>query len=229
LGDVAHIIIFFAALAAVVAVLIYRFYTASKRRDELALLAMKMGCEFHINDPFNIAMLYDGFDCISCGHDREASNVIVGRVDNRDFKAFDCSYKTSSGKSEAVHRLSAIVLDTDVAFPGLLIRLESVFDRLAGAIGFDDIDFESDEFSRRFYVKSDDKKFAYDVIHEKMMEFLMADPRWGVQMLLRSVMVYTGSTFTVEEFSAGIEFLREFMGLLPDYLWQTLRGSGRSR
>ena len=38
---------------------------------------------------------------------------------------------------------------------------------------FDDIDFESDEFSRKFYVQSSDRKFAYDVLHPRMMEFLL--------------------------------------------------------
>ncbi|MCZ6810529.1 MAG: hypothetical protein O7D97_00875, partial [Planctomycetota bacterium] len=61
--------------------------------------------------------------------------------------------------------------------PDLLIRREGMFDKLAGAFGFDDIDFESAEFSKRFYVKSPDKRFAYDVIHPRMMEFLLGgDP-----------------------------------------------------
>ena len=59
--------------------------------------------------------------------------------------------------------------------PPLLIRPEGIFDKIKSVIGFDDIDFESAEFSRKFYVKSTDKRFAYDVLHPRMMEFLLAE------------------------------------------------------
>ena len=59
--------------------------------------------------------------------------------------------------------------------PDLLIRPEGFFDKVAGAFGFDDIDFESEEFSRAFFVKSSDKRFAYDVLHPRMLELLMAE------------------------------------------------------
>ena len=41
-----------------------------------------------------------------------------------------------------------------------IVRPEHVFDRLASFLGFDDIDFESVEFSKRFMVKFADRKFA---------------------------------------------------------------------
>ena len=59
--------------------------------------------------------------------------------------------------------------------PDVLLRREGLFDRMAGALGFDDIDFESVEFSRRFHVKSSDKRFAYDLIDAGMMQFLLQD------------------------------------------------------
>ena len=41
--------------------------------------------------------------------------------------------------------------------------------------GHDDIDFESAEFSRNFYVKSSDRKWAFDILHARAMEFLLAE------------------------------------------------------
>ena len=62
-------------------------------------------------------------------------------------------------------------------------------DKIAGALGFHDINFESSEFSRKFHIKCADKKFAYDVIHPRMMEFLLAAAQRGD---IEPVMIYGG-------------------------------------
>ena len=94
----------------------------------------------------------------------------------------DFTYKvtTSSGKSTTTttYRFSYLILHMPWSgVPDLLIRREGMFDKIAGVLGFDDIDFESAQFSRRFHVSSTDKRFAYDVIDPRMMEFLLkGDP-----------------------------------------------------
>ena len=45
--------------------------------------------------------------------------------------------------------------------------------RLADALSFHDIQFESEDFNRMFNVKSPDKKFANDFIDARMMQFLL--------------------------------------------------------
>ena len=61
------------------------------------------------------------------------------------------------------------------------IRAEHWGDKLVQAIGFDDIDFESAEFSRKFFVKSPDKRWAYDVIHQETMDYLLQAPDAAVE------------------------------------------------
>jgi hypothetical protein len=92
-------------------------------------------------------------------------------------------------------------------------------------MGFDDIDFESEEFSRAFYVTSDNKKFAYDVIHQKMMEYLLANKRWSVEMHNQTVMISDNGTLPPEQLLSGIEFIRGFLSIFPEYLWQSLRNN----
>src|SRR5205085_4299284 len=100
-------------------------------------------------------------------------NTLRGPLDasGRAFGALagDYSYKItrSNGKttSTSTYRFSYLIVKVPFPdTPGLLIRPETLMDKVAGALGFDDIDFESEEFSRRFLVKSPDKKFAYDVV-----------------------------------------------------------------
>ena len=59
-----------------------------------------------------------------------------------------------SGKNRQTHVFSAVILDSDVVLQPLFIRPEGFFDKISEFFGADDIDFESAEFSRRFYVKA---------------------------------------------------------------------------
>ena len=45
--------------------------------------------------------------------------------------------------------------------------------RLADALSFHDIEFESEDFNRMFNVKSPDKKFANDFVDARMMQWLL--------------------------------------------------------
>ena len=210
--------------------IVWAIRSARKRREELFALAVKLNLTFSQRDPFDIPALYDACDWFSQGHDHEASNVIYGRLGAYQVKAFDYTYETDSTDSDShashnKHHFSCVILDTDAACPSLIIRPEGFFDRVAGAVGFEDVDFESDEFSRKFYVKSVDKKFAYDVIHARTMEFLLANPGWSLQLLGRSLIVVAGSfsTFKPEKFEQALTFAQEFLGLFPDYLKRELQ------
>lgn len=217
-------VIFFIVGALLVgAVAFFSYLAAKKRREDLFLLAQELGLEYDQNDPYYIEVMYEFFSWIDQGHNRSAYNVLHGAMDDCIIKAFDYQYYTTSrsskGSREERHSFSAIIADTKYSFQELHIGPESFFDRIGQAIGFADIDFESDEFSRAFCVKAPDKKFAYDMIHPRMMEFLMIDRRWSIEMKSNCIMIVIGtSEFTPEQIKDGIALLRQFMGLIPDYL-----------
>jgi hypothetical protein len=173
-------------VVAVIAIAIVGAYlahlAAKKRREALAALAAELGWEFDAgHDAFHDEQ-YSHFEIFRRGHSRAAYNTLTGRlqIDDRTYPARmgDFTYKVTSGSGKSrrttTYRFSYLIVHTPFpALPDLLIRREGVFDKIAGAFGFDDIDFESAEFSRRFHVKSPDKRFAYDVCHPRMMEFLL--------------------------------------------------------
>jgi hypothetical protein len=55
----------------------------------------------------------------------------------------------------------------------LTIEQEGFGHKLADAFGGDDIDVESDEFSRSRWVQSPDRRTAYDILHPGAIEFLL--------------------------------------------------------
>lgn len=90
----------------------------------------------------------------------------------------EATYQAGSNRSpRIVHVPMAVIAVGRLAMPGVEIRPEGLGDRLAAAAGWDDIDFESVEFSRRFHVQSQDKRFAFQLIDARMVEALLAMPR----------------------------------------------------
>ena len=141
-----------------------------------------------------------------------------GSWDGIDLTAFDYHYTTGSGKNQSHHSFSAVVLASPVPLKPLLIRREGFFDKITEFFGFDDIDFESAEFSRKFYVRSADRRWAYDVIHQRMMEFLMSAPNFAVQFDRGHVMAWGSHCAKPADFEAAIGLVRGILDRLPEYL-----------
>ncbi|MFG0282931.1 MAG: DUF3137 domain-containing protein [Phycisphaerales bacterium JB039] len=206
-----------------------------KRRQALAALASELGFSFDPSRDSSHDEQYAHFEVFRRGHSRVAMNTMWGEieVDGRQcpVKMGDFRYKKtqSSGKSTrtVTYRFSYIIWHTPFdRVPDVLIRRESVMDKLAGAFGFDDIDFESSEFSRKFCVKSSDKRFAYDLISPQMMEFLLASNPPTVDMEHGRICVVDGTRrWQPAEFRARLAWLREFMDRWPDHLTHQLEAS----
>ncbi len=174
---------------------------------------------------------FSSFDCLKQGDDRYAYNIMQGQWSGRGILAFDYHYETESTDSDGDtsstdHYFSAAILLSKVPLKPLVIRAEGFFDKIGQFFGFDDIDFESAEFSRRFFVKSPDRKWAYDVIHPRTMEFLLASPRYSIEFDTGCVIAYRSSTFSPAEFVGAIAIIEGLLDRLPDYVVRDLTGRG---
>jgi hypothetical protein len=233
--------------ALVVGGIIWGIIAAKKRREALQALARELGLSFSEGDPlkeqsygqsqgFLASLLSSGqsgiperfgqFGALSVGDSRKASNVLWGELQGRQITAFDYQYSTGSGKNRSTHHLSAAVITLDCSFPELLIRPENFFDKVAAVVGFDDIDFESHEFSKRFYVKGRDRKLAYDIITAPMMEYLLSVPGWSIELAGIDVIIWTGRTWKPEDFRSAVAVLNGFLDRVPRFVW---KGLGESR
>ena len=144
-----------------------------------------------------------------------------------DLVAGDFRYKVTSGsgknRSTSTYHFSYLIIHLPWRASPLLIRPEGVFDKIKGAFGFDDIDFESAEFSRKFYVKSDDKRFAYDVLHPRMMELLLRSKPPMIDIEGGALCLSGGSRrWGVDNFKRHIKFLGQFCEQWPRHLLKEL-------
>lgn len=205
---------------------------AKERREALAALASELGWSFFPGRDTRHDDEYAHFEIFRKGHSRVAFNTLAGsvRIDERDFPAkmgdFEYKVTTHNGKSSSTQTYRFSYLIVHLPFPrvpDLLIRPEHFFDKLAGAVGFDDIDFESVEFSKRFCVKSNDKRFAYDVCHPRMMEFLLASGKPSIDIEHGRCCISDGrSRWTPEGFRNQLSWIAHFFDHWPDHLTSDL-------
>jgi hypothetical protein len=197
--------IFFVAIV-IIGIYIWNRRRKESRRREMAGWAFSRNLSFSATNDGEMEDRYPSFKCLQQGKQRYAYNVIEGSVDNRKVCAFDYHYETSDGKNTHHYYFSAVFLD-----------------KVADFFGFDDINFESVEFSKQFYVKSPDKKWAYDVLHQETMEFLLGSPRFYLDLHDRYVIAYRKSIFTVAEFEAALQVITGILDRLPASLIQELK------
>jgi hypothetical protein len=202
---------------------------ARKRREELAALAESLGLRFDPDKDHGIEDRFGQFSCLRQGSRRYAFNILEGTYNNRQLCGFDYHYETystdSKGRRQTHHHyFSAVVVNSGLPLKPLAIRPEGFFDKVTEFFGYDDIDFELNEFSRRFYVKSPDKKWAFDVLHQETMEFMLHAPTFSLEFTTPWVIAYRSSTFKAKDFEAAVAVVEGILDRLPKYLLRELKG-----
>ncbi|MBL7140514.1 MAG: hypothetical protein ISS74_06350 [Planctomycetes bacterium] len=210
----------FGAFAAIAAVLIvFGIMKARQRRQEMLALAQKWGLAYYPDDPWGLPTWYGGLDLFNHGHSKKASNVLSGEVDGRTVVAFDYYYVTGSGKNRSTHHFQAVVYLLPIQAPRLRLRQENVLDRMASWVGWDDIDFESDEFSRRYHVASDDRRFAYDIFHARLIDYLLQCRQTpNMEMSGVFLIVYDSGSGQVANFERLLAIGQTVVAMIPDYV-----------
>jgi hypothetical protein len=228
-------LLFGAFIVFMVLVMLLSYRQQQRRIAELFDLAQSLGWQFSASNDGSYDSRYSQFSVFCQGDDRYAFNTLTGTLPAADqscpARMGDYHYQTTSsdGKTTTTqdHHFSYLLVELPyVTLADLLIRHEGFFDKIATAFGFSDINFESAEFSRRFHVKSSDKRFAYDVINPAMMEFLLGSDCPAVEIKDRVCCLTTGhQTWTPEEFRQELNWAGKFFSLWPKYLVSALKTS----
>lgn len=200
---------------------------AARRRSMLAASAQLRGFEFTPFHDGDFPYRHSCFECFGKGHNRYADNVARGRIGPHTLCTFDYHYTTGSGKDQNTHRFSGVVVSTNLPLKPLCIRHETIFDRLAGLAGLQRIEFESAEFNKEFHVSSPDRRWAFDVLPQSTMEFLLDSPKFILEFQLCQIMACREGLFGPADFDAAIEVIDGILRRLPASLLQELQGANR--
>jgi len=208
----------------VVAIAIGGYLQVKRRRDALQALAERLGMTFSAAKRPDIAKQYAFLDALRKGSNRYAYNIVEGQYRNYPVMYFDFHYTTTStdakGRRQTHHHYCSIVmLLLEQSFPELRIYPETFFSRIGQMLGFKDISFESVEFSKAFVVRSKDRKFAFDICHPRMMEYLLNHRGLCLEIEQNCLALEHNSLIGPEKIESQFDLLCELRALFPQYLF----------
>lgn len=216
-------------IAVVVAVGVYLAWKAEQqRRLDLLALAREFDLSFDESHDASHDDRFARFALFRKGRARVACNTLRGEVELAGHavrvRMGDFQYKVDRGsgknrRTETIRLSYLIARNPFGTCPETIVRREGFFDRVAGVLGFDDIDFESIEFSKAFHVSSDDKRFAYDLVDPRMMEFLLASAPPALELDGGLVCLSTGKgRWEPAEFRSRLMWFGSFLERWPRHL-----------
>ncbi|MEM6551537.1 MAG: hypothetical protein AAF750_05360 [Planctomycetota bacterium] len=192
-----------------------------RRLEALQLWADRRGWHLDLDKDKRFENRFPQFKILRQGSNRYAYEIFTGSYDNRHVMVFRYHYQTTSTDSKGRtrtnhHHFSAALLTLPFTMPELLIRPEGLFDKLKSFFGFDDIDFESAEFSRRFAVKCRDRRLAYDMIPPTTMEFLLDQPtRHTLEAEDDHLLITNGRVWKPEQIDSVLAVADGFLDRIP--------------
>jgi hypothetical protein len=219
-----EVLIIVGVIAAFILIAIFGSLAEKQRREQLAALALRLGLRFSPARDYSIPVRFVFLKRVAQGSNRYAFNVLAGESSGEQVLIYDYHYETTSTDSKGrrqktSHYLSIYLILLPKSFPELTIAREQLFSKIAQAFGYDDIDFESHEFSKTFCVRSGDKRFAYDFCNTSMMEYLLANQDLSLEVERDTLAIGFNEKLTPGRLEVSYLRLREIRSRIPDYLF----------
>lgn len=229
--------VFLVGLTVVVAFVAIIWWASEQKKKRLAALqaaAAGLGLRFDPTPDADHDDRFKQFAIFRIGDTRRAYNTMRGMLEiggrNRKVLTGDFKYTvtSSSGKQtrRTTYRFSYLLVQLGHSVPELIIRREHFFDKIKAFLGFDDIDFESVEFSKRFSVKSTDKRFAWDLIDPRMIEWLLDTECPAIELEGDWMCIADKTRWAPEEYKRKVALAGAFMDHWPEH---TVRGIAEGR
>ena len=152
------------------------------------------------------------------GRSRQGIDVFRGMYKNMHILFFQYKYTTGSGKESKTFHNQIVAIGLPTARPLLDISQENAFSKRFQK----DIDFENQRFNDTFRIKSPNRRFAFDVIHARTMEWMLADQRansypWRFEGPW--LMTFRSGALKLEEVFFYADFLIDVYAQVPRHVW----------
>jgi hypothetical protein len=159
------------------------------------------------------------------GYSRSTADVLRGTRRGREFVAFSYSYTEGSrdnGSTTYVHTVA--VLSLPCVTPMLQIGREGRVAKLLDFVGRRDLQLESAEFNDAFRVDTDDEKFAYTVLHPRLMRWLLDSPRADYtpfRFERGALLAWQKDTIEVPKAQWMVDYLSDVADQVPSFVWKS--------
>lgn len=166
------------------------------------------------------------YSLTTAGFGHTTEKVIRGSNDGLPIEAFIHRWKTQRTEtytdSDGRTRTRTVTENHSEIVTAIMMPFSFPMLSVGGGWGGKKVRFESEEFNDRFTVRTDNPKFASDVIHPRTMEFLMAAQPPGFRI------EGNGMRFSVDKHDTQLigfcaDFAHEFFGRVPSFVWKNLQ------
>lgn len=199
-----------------------------KRLAAIRQLANDLGLVLEEGKDYEVARRCEFLDHLRSGSNRYAKLVLSGNYQNCEICCFDHHHETTSTDSKGNRRTShhwktVVLVRLPISCPEVTIAREGLLSKIAQSLGYADIDFESHEFSRKFVVRSKDRRFTYDLIHPRMMELLLRETqRFGfLEVEDRVLALVRPGRQNPDQIRADLDLITAIYALIPPHLLRT--------
>ncbi|MET1007218.1 MAG: hypothetical protein ABWX96_16845 [Propionibacteriaceae bacterium] len=169
--------------------------------------------------------LIQKYGLTTVGSHHRTEQVLRGPNDGLPFEAFVHRWQTTrtetSTDSEGRTHTRTVTEHHDEVVCAVWLPAELPQLSLNGGWGGQRVRFEWEQFNDAYAVRTNSPKFAHDVIHPQMMEFLMRaqPPSFGIEGRLLRFSVSSHDTLLV---GRCVDFAHEFLGRVPSFVWRDL-------
>ncbi|MBA0046477.1 DUF3137 domain-containing protein [Mycobacterium sp. NPDC050853] len=213
----------------VIALVFAAIYFISDRMRKKRIARLESYAEAHgwmyAADDSSLLGLSDGAP-FGRGDRRTAQDAFNGTIDGHEFASFQYSYQETSGSGDDRTTTTYEFMVTCIVTPPSSYRLEigpeGMLSGFFGALGFSDLELESDEFNKKFKIKASPERFAYDVLNPRTMERMLADQRYSQPLRFENGRLLTWRTGRLDELkiSGDVKYLIDTLEPVPTYAWE---------
>lgn len=162
------------------------------------------------------------------GHGRDAQHVLRGEHRGRQILAFEYSYRETHGSGQdqrtETYTHTVVALSLPAGKPTLQVGREGMGRKLLGLVGVRDLQLESEQFNEAFHIKTDNDRFAYDILHPRMMEWMLADQRaQSVPFRFErgDLMTWDRRRIDLPKVQWMLDYLCDVLDQVPGFVWKS--------
>lgn len=158
------------------------------------------------------------------GHSHSVKNLITGAYKDFGVTIFDYQYKvtTNNGKSSSTttYNVQVVSVALPMFLPQFTMQPENFLLAIGEKFGYREIEFESEEFNKRWFVRGQEERTIYDLLHPRAMERMLiaSHTRWefGGNMIT----VLDTSLQEPPAIERTFHDIADFIALVPKYYRQ---------
>ena len=150
-----------------------------KRTARLEIVVAEMGMEFRPIGDAQLLGRLASFPLMNVGRAQELKNLVQGDTSQGKLALFDFRYVTGHGKHKKTRRQTVLSMEAPELgqMPAFNMRPEGFWDRVGGAFGMKDVDFdEHANFSAKFLLKGEDEEALRAFMDKELLDFFADRP-----------------------------------------------------